>query len=84
MYVLAGGVGLFLLLVVVVAALMLRRAPRVVNNSDLKYSPPSAKTSELQQRVKELQADLDAADPAKVDLPFPPVDLELTLDPPKR
>lgn len=84
MYAIVGSVGVLLLVLIVTAVLMSRRTPQVVDNTGIKYTPPTAKTSELQQRVKELQADLDAADPAKVDLPFPPVDLELSLDPPKR
>jgi hypothetical protein len=48
-------------------------------------SPVStAKQTELQQRVNEINTDLKNADPTKVDLLFPPVDMSLNLDPPQR
>lgn len=71
-----GGV-LFLLLL-----LLILMQPRRQEPEDSKATPtpsPVANFGPLEARVIELQQELEAADPAKQDLPFPPVNMEMRI-----
>lgn len=50
---------------------------------NLQASPSPTALSPLEQRVNQLKTELQAADPSKQELPFPPVDMELELASPK-
>ncbi|CAN5281102.1 hypothetical protein BH10PAT2_BH10PAT2_4290 [soil metagenome] len=77
-----GAVGAILFILTIVLLLLMPKK----NIAQLKASPtPSPKSTiartEFQARLDELSDDLDAADPSKLNLTVPPVDMNLTLDP---
>lgn len=75
-----GGVVIFFILITILVVVMSRRQML----PDLLPEPtatPSAQLDPLRQQVNELRAELDAADPTKQELPFPPVNLDIFLEP---
>lgn len=78
-----GGGAVFLLLIV--SLTMLSRPVVQQQLTDLTASPtptPAAR-GPYDQRLQELQTELQAADPTRQDLPFPPVNMELQLASPR-
>lgn len=78
----AGGVGAILFVLIIILALL---SPKKKTSQVLASPTPSPKSqvsrTEFQARLDELRADLTAADPSKLNLTVPPVDMTLTLDP---
>lgn len=66
--------------------LLLLPRNRVAPTVEPTPSPSSAPItgSAMQQRIDDLEAELQAADPADAILPFPAVDMELELEPEER
>jgi len=82
LFTLAGGFGIVLLiLVIVLAALSPKRQLVKLQASPTPSPVTQANKTEMQARLDELNDDLTAADPSKLDLSIPPVDMNLTLDP---
>lgn len=65
----------------VLLLLLVPRSPMNILKTQASPSPsPQAELTEQQQRVKELSDELKAADPKKLDLPFPPVLINIGLN----
>lgn len=84
--IIGGVVGVVLLVIVlaIASALLPKRQVVQTQPTGLQYTPPPVVDSALRHRVRELGINLNDADPVKVDLPFPPVGMEITLDPVRR
>jgi hypothetical protein len=74
--------GLFSLLAILILALvvLIKPQPATVTASPtpVASNQPMA-TDPFQQRFSQVKADLKAADPAKRELPFPPIDVKIQL-----
>lgn len=55
--------------------------PQVVVQEPSPTPSPIAQETGIQDRLSELNTDLQSADPTKLNLPFPPVDMKLSIDP---
>ncbi len=78
------GSGVTLVLVLLVVALLLvSRQPDGTLPDNFFFSPVEVDTTPtaLEQRVEALKQELMEADPTKRDYPFPPVDMNIRLDP---
>ncbi len=76
------GLGVLLFLVVVYAWWLAGRNPTANQPEQAAQSQPTqapVKTNLMEQRLEELKAQLKASDPAKKELPFPQVDLDINL-----
>lgn len=75
------GVVAFLVLLIVTAAVLM---PKHMITKKVVVTSPSptmtAQESQLQQQLDVVDTNLKNADPSKLDLPFPPVNLSLSLD----
>ncbi len=81
------GGGVFALVLVLILALVLLSKPKrieVTKEVEASPSPKNTINHPLQQRVTNLQQELDLADPSEQSLVFPPVDMTITLDPVKQ
>jgi hypothetical protein len=76
----AGGVAVFVLLVVI-AAMFKPRGLQTTTPEASAEPQTNQELSPLEQKVETLRQELRAADPTREDIPFPPVDLEIELDP---
>jgi hypothetical protein len=83
--VLAGSMGAVLVLLILALAILKPKAPTTQVTASPSANPVSQATkTQFQARLDELSSDLQDADPSKMDLTVPPVDLNLTLDPIKK
>lgn len=76
------GVGAFLGLIIIVAIVVKLVAPGSIAPQSSPDSPsdmPTQVLSGFEQRLSELNQELEAADPSKDTLPFPPVKMDLPL-----
>jgi len=78
-----GGITIVALLALLLGVLMLFRTPGTGLSDTFNFNPiiENSPPSEMQLRVKSLQEELTEADPAKRDYPFPPIDMDIRLDP---
>ena|SRR5476651_537168 len=77
-----GGVLLFLLIILTLLAMASPRRKVLQVTASPSPSPViQANRTALQSRVDEVNTDLQNADPSKLDLSVPPVDMTLSLDP---
>lgn len=77
------GVGLFIVLFAIILMIIrfLMPADQRPSTQELEEVEQGAVVkTELERRVEEVRDELRAADPAKQDLPFPPVNMEIRLD----
>jgi len=82
---LGGGViGLVVILLVAVVVFSPKRQNTPVSVEPITQQAVENESTELTRRLSEVEADLKAADPVKVDLPFPPVSFSIYLDAPPR
>jgi hypothetical protein len=74
-----GGVVVVVLLIIVLVVLLSRRQmlPTLLPQPT---PTPSTQLDPLRQEVVNLRTELEAADPTKQELPFPPVDLDIFLE----
>lgn len=73
-----GGV-IAMVLIILLSVFMPRRKPAI---QEAKASPsptPTVELSEKERRIQELKEDLQAADPSKMDLTFPPVQMDISV-----
>ncbi len=85
MVVLAGSMGAILVLLLVALAILKPRTTATQVTASPSANPVTQATkSQFQARLDELSSDLQDADPSKMDLTVPPVDMNLTLDPIKK
>ncbi len=83
--IIAGAAGITLLILIVLLAILKPRTTTIQVTASPTSSPTAqASKSQFQQRLDELSSDLNDADPSKLDLSVPPVDMTLTLDPIKK
>ncbi len=76
-----GGVIVFLFLLTTIIASQPRQRIRQILQNTTQASPlPQA--SAFETRVQKVKADLQNADPTKVDLPFPPIERNIFIDQP--
>ncbi len=76
-----GGVIIFLFLLTALVASQPRQRIRQILQNTTQPSPlPQASAFEV--RVQKVKADLQNADPTKVDLPFPPIERNIFIDQP--
>lgn len=75
-----GAVIVVFILIIILVIVMSRREmlPDILPEPS---ATPSTQLDPLRQQVHDLRAELEAADPTKQDLPFPPVNLDIFLDP---
>ena len=72
--------GLLLLLILVVA--LIPRKEQLPDSMEPTPTPAVEQTNDpMLLRTQRLQAELQEADPSKTDILFPPIDMELELDP---
>lgn len=79
--------GAFAVLMVILLLVVVFSRPKkteVVEKTEPSPTPKLAIDHPLQQRVSNLQQELDAADPSEQTLVFPPIDMTITLDPVKQ
>ena len=74
------GLFFFLLLLIVIAAAMRRQTSPLDEGEVIEEEQQEKMIDPFRQRIKDLGAELKAADPTKDDLPFPPVDMDIRLD----
>lgn len=76
-------IGIVLVVLLLLALLMASRMRRGVTQVEEDVSEPVEvqELGPLQKRIEEARELLELADPAKQDLAFPPVDLNIRLDP---
>lgn len=85
MLLIAGGVIIGLLLLLSVLVYLAPKNPGVDSDLFAPVPSPSPSLTPNQVKIMELGTELDAADPAKQEFPFPPVMMDITLpDPNKR
>jgi len=79
------GIGIFLLFFVLILLAAMR--PKQIEVGQFQQpvfaTPVPVEVSPLLERVNRLEAELQDADPVKQSLVFPPVDMEIRLDPKK-
>ena len=82
-FLIVAGLGVF---VVLSALLMFAKPPQQARQlvTDTVEASPRPERSDLQQRIDEVQKDLENADPIKVDLPYPPIETVIYIDKPQR
>lgn len=76
------GAGLIVIVILFLIVIMLLMPVQMLPTKAKPSPTPTVKkdVSALEQRINELDVDLKQADPSKLDLPFPPVNMELELD----
>ncbi len=81
-------VGLVVTVVLLLLLVLLKRKPVVIENAPFQQAitatPVPAEFNPLLERVSRLEIELEEADPIKQSLLFPPVDMDIRLDPKKR
>lgn len=81
LFIIIGIVG-FIFIILLLVLVMAMRGKGTTQQVDEDTDPVISKElGPIQQRIEDSRELLDIADPAKQDLAFPPVDLELRLDP---
>lgn len=81
LFIIIGVIG-FIFIILLLVLVMAMRGRGSTQEVDEDTNPIVAKElGPIQQRIEDSRELLDIADPAKQDLAFPPVDLELRLDP---
>lgn len=81
LFIIIGVIG-FIFIILLLVLVMAMRGRGSTQEVDEDTNPVVAKElGPIQQRIEDSRELLDIADPAKQDLAFPPVDLELRLDP---
>lgn len=78
------GVLVVLFLLIAVLAIFAPEDMTPGQETPLVTPSPQVVLSPTQQRIKDLQEELEAADPAKQEFPFPPVDMEMKLPDPNQ
>ena len=73
------GVGVFFLFLIGLAFLPAQQRQQLLHTAQ-PTPTPSAQTPEMQARLDEINQDLQNADPVKVDLPYPPITQNISLD----
>lgn len=76
-----------LLLVVIFGLIFLipKKAPKEEKPEEIEVAPSTSVESDyMVERIKRLQSELKQADPTKAELLFPPVDMGIELDSPRR
>ncbi len=83
MMLIVGGVVLFFILIILLV--LVGRRPTITKTSPFQQpseaTPLPAEANPLRERVERLQTELEDADPTKQSLLFPPVDMDIRLDP---
>jgi|GEM_PF-1381471 len=79
-----GVLGIFIIIIFILVLLKPRQSSIPVPVTPLASPVVQSDKTQFQQRLDELNTDLLQADPAKLDLSVPPVDMFLTLDPVKK
>lgn len=70
-----------LLILIIVFTLLRRQSPTAAQDEPtLETQLTPVMVGPFAQRLKELQNELEIADPQKLDLPFPPIDEDITLE----
>lgn len=77
------GVAVVILLLVALTLLSRPQVSTQQPTEEVMASPSPTAVGPLEARINQLRTDLQAADPSKQDLPFPPVDMKLQLSTPK-
>ncbi len=73
------GLVIFFLLLILLLLLKMKKKP-IKQTEDLVKEVVNEELTPMQEKIKDLQDDLEVADPSNQNLTFPPVDLELRLD----
>lgn len=74
-----GAGAVVVLLMIIALALAARRQPIAQPGEETSSEQVSPAMGPFKQQLSELNQQLQAADPTKEDLPFPPVDMHITL-----
>jgi hypothetical protein len=82
---LAAGALIFFFVIFSLLIVLKKKTPMITDPVQVQAPEQSQQeTTAIQQRLDELQTDFDNSDPTKPDLPFPPISLDISLDPPAR
>jgi len=80
-FLIAGIVGLVILILLILVVLLKREAPEeVLKQADIKPDQVE-EVGPFQARIDDARELLELSDPTKQDLSFPPVDMQIRLDP---
>ena len=84
LFVVFGVIGFFVLLLLLIIVVRMSRNGQIEEIIDEPDTQVSQELGPLEQRIKDARELLNLADPAKQDLAFPPIDMDLRLDPKER
>lgn len=80
-FVIVGVVMVVLMAVILIFAILMRSAPPPPEEAELIMTEQTRNYGPLQQRLNDLKNELKAADPDQEELPFPPIDQNLSVEP---